>query len=465
MKRKVLLLWGIVAFAALLFLSLLWYRERVVFLDIAYHLFYLLKDRGFAIQNGRFGAAFTQLFPLSGAALGLSINAISLLYSASFILLPALVFGLLLGPLRNPKMALAYLLFVVSMMTHTFFWTQSELPQTMAFLALFAGILERELSRENLSLGFWVAAQILLLTICFSNPLSPIAFFYLLFFFALRYPGKRRLLIAVGSSFLLFWMVKSLFFRYPYDQTAMSGLKNFKSLFPHYFNLQSNRDFVRYFLYDYYVAGLLLVAIVMFYFRRRAWLSLGLLLCFFVGYTALVNISNPAGADQFYMENQYLLLPFFIALPIAYDLFPLIKKVAFQQVLLGAIVGLCILRIALTQPFYHKRLQWNEALLAQTAGLPNTKIVLPASAAPTKTLLMTWGSSYELWLLSTLNGGPARSLIMEENAGEFDWALDRNKAFITKWGVFDYAELKGPYFPFPDTSHYVKWPAGKPDAP
>ena len=461
-EKNHLLFWGGVAFIGLLILSLLWYQERVVFLDIAYHLFFLLKEHSFAIQNGRFVAAFTQLFPLSGAALGLSINAISLLYSASFILLPTFVFGALLGPLRNPRMALAYLLFVVGMMTHTFFWIQSELPQTMAFLALFAGILERELSREHLSLNFWVSAQILIFTVCFSNPLSPIAFFYLLFFFALRYPQKRGLLVAIGSSFLLIWIVKSLFFRYAYDLTAMSGLKNFKTLFPNYFNLQSNRDLLRYFLHDYYVAAGLLLALAVLYFRRRAWSPLGLLLCFFVGYAALVNISNPKGADQFYMENQYLLLSFFVALPAAYDLFPILKRAVFQQALLGIIIIFCIIRIVLVQPFYHQRLEWNRAVLTQTAALSNTKVILPAEAAPLPVLLMTWGSSYEFWLLSMLDGGPARSVIIEEKAGEFDWALDQNKAFITKWGVFSYAELKGPYFPFTDTGSYVKWPGPTP---
>ena len=461
MKRKVLLLWGLVAFGALLLLSIIWYRERVVFLDIAYHLFFILKDRSFAIQNGRFGTAFTQLFPLSGAALGLSIHAVAKLYSAAFIVLPAVVFGLLLGPLKNQRMALAYLLFVVGMLTHTFFWTQSELPQTLAFLALFAGILEQQLNRENHSVFFLPVAQVLLITICFSNPLSPIAFFYLLFFFVLRYPQKRKMLIAVGSSFLLVWIVKSIFFSYPYDRQAMSGLKNFITLFPNYFNLRSNRNFLYYFLHDYYVVGLLLVVLVVFYVRRQAWLQLALLLGFFVGYTALVNISNPSGANQFYIENQYLLLGFFTALPAAYDLLKHLRRPLYQQVVLGAIVLCCIGRIVLVHPFYRQRLRWNEDLLAQVATLPNKKIILPAEAAPLDTLLMTWGSSYEFWLLSTLNGGPAHSIIIEEKAGEFDPTLDRNKAFISKWGSFEYTELKEPYFPFTDTSYYVKWPAGK----
>ncbi len=461
MKRSALLLWGGITFGLWLILALLWYRERVVFVDIAYHLFFLLKDRGFAIQNGRFGAAFTQFFPLVGAALGLSVNFIAALYSASFILLPAIIFGLLLGPLRNARLALAYLLFEAGMMTHTFFWIQSELPQATAFLFLFAGLLEKQLHRETFSAFFLPAAQVLLLVVCFSHPLIPIPFFYLLLFMGLRYPLKRRMLTAVAVSFLLVWILKSLFFRYPYEQQAMSGLKNFVTLFPHYFNLQSNRDYLRYFVHDYYVAGLLLVVLAVYYFRRQAWLNLALLALFFAGFSALVNISSPGGSVQFYVENQYLILGFFVALPAAYDLFESLQKRRYQQLLLGAVVVCCMARITLAHPLYKQRLQWNEDLLARTSMLPDKKIMLPAESAPLDTLLMTWGSSYEFWLLSTLNGGPARSIIIEEKAGEFDADLSQNKAFITKWGAYKYADFKGPYFPFTDTGFYVKWPAGK----
>ena len=458
-----LLLWGAVAFASLLILSVLWYRERVVFTDFAYHLFYLLKERDFAIQHGRFGTAFTQLFPLGAAALGLSLNAVSALYSASFVLLPALVFGLLLGLLKNTKLALAYLLCLVAMQTHTFFWPLSELHQGMAFLFLFAGLLEKQFHRQKLSPWLLLVGSLLLITICFLHPLLPVPVLFFLLFYGLRYPLKRKLLLGVGISFAGIWFIKALFFRQAYEQQAMGGLRNFGTLFPHYFNLQSNRNLAQYFLYDYYVVGLLLLALAGLYIRRRAWRSLGLLLAFFIGLAALINISNPGGGDQYYLENQYLLLGFFVALPAAYDLFPRVQKARYMHLLLGALVIACIGRVVRVQPFYAHRLHWFQKVLDQTALLPDRKIVFPAEVAPLDTLLMTWGTAYEFWLLSTLNGGGARSLIVEERAGEFDAGLTRNKTLITKWYPLDYAELEGPYFPFTDTnSTYVKWPVGKP---
>lgn len=35
---------------------------------------------------------------------------------------------------------------------------------------------------------------------------------------------------------------------------------------------------------------------------------------------------------------------------------------------------------------------------------------------------MTWSSSYEFWLLSTIEEGVSRSIIIEEKENEFDWA-------------------------------------------
>jgi hypothetical protein len=463
MKKKIVFLWGTIAFSAFLVLALFWYRERVVMFDVAFHLFAMLKEGTFAIQSYRFGAAFTQAFPLAAAAFGADIKYVAALYSASFVVLPAAVFYVLLTRLQNPRMALVGLLSTVALTTHTFFWVQSELIQTIAFCMLFGGVLERALQKERASAGILLALGLLPVVICFLHPLSAFPFFYLLLFFGLRYSSRWRFVGGIAAAYLLTWILKNLFFRNGYDVQAMGGLRNILTHFPNYLDLQSNRDLLNYLLHDYYVVAILLLLLVAFYIRHRAWKSLGLLLFFFLGFTALINISYADGTDPFYIESDYLLLGVFVALPAVYDLFPrFLHKSLYAHLFLGAIVCSCIARIWGVHPFYARRLSWYQNVLEQTAPLANRKIILPSEVAPTGILLLTWGSSYEFWLLSTLNGGSARSLIVEERAGEYDASLERNKAFITKWGALDYTDLKGPYFPFTDTSAYVKWPVGKP---
>jgi hypothetical protein len=84
------------------------YQERTIIFDPAFHLFSIVRKGEFAIQVHFFGAFFAQLFPLVAVKLGVPLKAIMISYCMSFILLDALLFGLLLQPLRQPYWALAF---------------------------------------------------------------------------------------------------------------------------------------------------------------------------------------------------------------------------------------------------------------------------------------------------------------------------------------------------------------------
>lgn len=142
MRKNTILLIASLTFLVMFILSIVFYKERTCFLDLSYLLFCILKDGDFVIQNYRLGAFFTQLFPLIGSKLGLSLKTITITYSMSFIILPLLTFLLIHIGLKNSKISIAYILFLMLMTTHTFYWTQSELPQAISFLFILIGLLD-----------------------------------------------------------------------------------------------------------------------------------------------------------------------------------------------------------------------------------------------------------------------------------------------------------------------------------
>lgn len=56
--------WCRLAYLILLLFAILFYKERSAYVDSAYHLFHIIKDDKFAIQNYSFGTFFTKLRPL-----------------------------------------------------------------------------------------------------------------------------------------------------------------------------------------------------------------------------------------------------------------------------------------------------------------------------------------------------------------------------------------------------------------
>src|SRR5688572_1150130 len=94
MHHKRLYLLGFLGYAGALILSLAFYEERTAFGDIAFHLFEIIRKDGFAIQNHRFGAILTEVFPVVGLKLGLSLSAIMKLYSSGYVLFYLLCYGI-----------------------------------------------------------------------------------------------------------------------------------------------------------------------------------------------------------------------------------------------------------------------------------------------------------------------------------------------------------------------------------
>lgn len=205
---KQYLLLGYTTYFLLSVLSVLYYKERTVFIDIAFHLFQILKDGTFAIQNNRFVAFVTQLIPLTGSSLQLSLSNIALLYSLSFTLLHFTTFAIIGQLLKNIKVAVAFLLFSVLMTTHTFFWIQSELPQGVAFLFIFIALFDNILHKDKIPEYFILAATILLVTITFSHPLILFACLFLFVFYYLSFPGKRKFIVYSGITYLTLYLLR-----------------------------------------------------------------------------------------------------------------------------------------------------------------------------------------------------------------------------------------------------------------
>ena len=192
---------GFIGYLFLFILSAVFYKERTVFTDIAYHLFYLLKDGTFAIQNFRYGAAFTQIFPLAASWLSLPLSTVMFFYSVGFTIFYFTCYVVAGSVFKNHKLALILLLFNFLFVTDTFYWIQSELPQGIAFSILFFSFLStRQESVNAIPLAMIFFA---IVTIVFFPPATIIGilFHLLILLFYLGYNDRTKI-IAVEYGFL-----------------------------------------------------------------------------------------------------------------------------------------------------------------------------------------------------------------------------------------------------------------------
>lgn len=441
---------GIVAYVIMFVLAILFYKERTILSDLAYNLFQIVLNGSLTIQHFRYGDTLTQFLPLLGVKAGWSLDTVLMLYSSGFVLLYFVCYVIAGAVLKQYQFALTILMVHILFASETFYYILSPLIEGITLLLLaFAGAAKMDKQHTKFSEFIIVVAFVLL---AFFHPLLifPVVF-CIVFFLRWQRPNgiSSKTLWLSGITFFTALVFKTLFIRAPYEQHALGGLKNFITLFPDYFSLYSHGQFLLHCLTQYYWIPVVFVAISIHYYTVKEWQKLGFFLISFMGYLFLVDISYPnKTTPAFYIENLYMPLSVFLAVPFIFDVLPILLSRKIAIPVMGAILLTGCARLYTTHQRFTNRLDWERSFLKQHG---NRKMIYAANRVPADTLQMIWGTPYEFWLLSTIEQGNTASIIIDDTPGKRMWASGLNKTFLVNWNKYDYRQLDPRYFHFADT--------------
>lgn len=457
-KKRGIILSGLVTFGSLFVLSIIYFKERIIFADPIFQLAYMVRDGDFAIQVNRFVALVSKIFPFIAIKLSLPLNIITLIYSMSFVFYNFIFFLIVVFYLKKYKWALILLLYNILMVSHSFYWPAIELNQGIGVMILFFAYLSKISDTRKIN---YVKLAIILgfvITIIFSHPLTIIPFtFILLYFFLFNKKEFNTKLIGIISLFSVITIIaKRLFFRNWYDDAQMHNLNNFIDFFPNYIYLQSNKDFLNYLITDYFITGILLIVLIIFLFKKRSFFKSVFILSFIIGYLFLVNISFPEGSPNFFAESKYLILSLFVSIPFVFEIYYILFT-KYGLILLISIIIIRIIHINNTHEIYSVRLDWVRKIIDKTESLEHKKLIINKKDTPEEMLMLTWASAYEFWALSSIENNIPRSILIVENPSKFDTLLHKTDVFLEEWRVYKYENMPKKYFDFRDTSTYVKY--------
>ena len=459
MQARHVLILGLCGYLALGALAAYFYQERTIFLDPAFLIFSIASSGEFAIQANRFGSALTQFFPWIAVQLHLPIKWVMIIYSVGVVFYYFACFYVVQRWFKNTGLALGILLINTFIVSYTFWWMQIEFAQGIALSMVFLAFMTRERQWADYNAFEISAFFLILITLLYFHPLIPFLLAYLMLFGLLdeklRLPKKQFWTVAILSSMILlfknFVMPTAV-----YDNQASQGINNFKTL-PSYFNIQSNLNFIEYCKKDYYLLPIGLLACLVVLGMQRKWWKLLLLGGMFFAYLLMVNVSYAQGMPQFHIESFYLPLSVFVILPLIFDVLPLIKKTPVVLGLLSVVLAVRIFHIGSLHQPYTNRLTVQNQMLDKLEQMDSKKLIISEKDVPMDTLMMSWGSSFEFWLLSSLRNPEApRSIVIDEDPARFDWTLSANNSFFTEWGIYPYADLPRRYFNFTDIGYYQK---------
>ena len=448
---KRLYLTGFAAYFIMFILSLVFYKERTMLNDMAYGLFYMLKDGSFAILHFRFGVIFTQFFAVLLCTAGAPLPVILISYSAGFVIFNFAIY-LICGLLKQYRFALVLLLFHTLFVTHTFYYEGSELLQGISFMILMLAYIAKVQAQEKKHMP-WFTLGLFTATLPFFHLLLVFPMGYILAFLWLRdnktIIGKKEIYI-ISIFYLASVILKSIFFRSVYETHSMGGLRNFITQFPDYFTLYSNRFFIKNCSTEYYWIPVTTILIVALYWHTKEWKQLLLFLFTLTGYLFLINISYPnAVTTEYYRENLYLPVGIFLAMPFVFDVLPFLEKKKMALSILILIVVTSGIRIYCCHTGYTNHLDWNRRFLNIYA---DQKIIISTKKAHAENIPMIWGTPYEFWIMSTLEQNKSASIIIDDHPEYREWARRVKKSLVVNWNMFSYDQLNPQYFHYSDTT-------------
>lgn len=442
------------------------YMERANYLDLSFHSFTYLKTHALFIQNKRFVAAITQWVPLLAIRNQASIGTTLRLYSIAFTAYYTLVFGLCAWPLRQPRIALVVPLLFTLLVTDAFYWAQSELPQTLALLVLYYGIVAGEGKGNILR---WLIGICLIPVVIYGHPLAIIPFVFIWGYEGLLRSRLRhwQYYIPLVLAAACYWLRQHSIEAGSYEDLRIDVMASLKRFFPlnhnfHRFrNLTSNKDLLRLSLGPHAALPIVLVALGWFYLRRGSWGRLLWVLAFVIGYSQLISISYPNGvADLFYLENLYLPLGLFLAVPLALELLPAIPRPGWAALSLAALFGIRLAAIWHSHLYVTEYQEWLTRVLHYGRESNKNKLVMARGNAINHFPTLSWATGYESILRSARPAADsACTLLITSREKDMQWQLGQQESMLTELEQIPYADLDSQYFRLPRLPyHHVNTP-------
>lgn len=458
---------GHLGFLILMVMSVVLAQERVLFVDSAAQLFEMIQRESFVIYDHRYTMAVTQLLPLVGIKIGLSLPMLVVLYSVAAPLLAYLAYLLLAYRVKDLPLALLLLLPMLCM-CHTFFHAISETFSLMIYATLLLALLKH---RRNTLLH---AVGVVLCTVAcvFMHPIGMFFVVFLLGYHLVESVGTRRAVSAEVFSccqwkgLALVPMAVTLVASVIVKMSLTSG--HDAGYMPHWADVvgclrHPDEITVVKKLFDGTV-GLYLIPLILYvlglvwHVCRHQWSRLAWCLVFNVGFIFLTAVVYRTDSSPICVERAWLPLAFFAGVPVMCEVF---SAGRIQNALSAALLALLMCSfgtIVHNSKPYRLRLDLLQTVIDKERTAGHRKIVAPISEVPVVEV-QSWAVAFETLILSSWNGPDGTvtlycdELPYDEAASDYE-VVDAYLA--VPWNrLWNYSTLNPRYFRLPQQSYVV----------
>jgi hypothetical protein len=406
---------SMVVLGVLLLGSIVWYRQRISFVDPAWISFEVIQKGKLSIPEHRYGAIASQIWLLVGSWIHVPIGLLTLLYSASFYIFYVIVAWVIGHKLEQYALGILLVMYHTLIVSDVYFWPNNEVHQGVGWMMLFLGVFAKYQTVGRAPVWAHVVMIVSLFLALFSHFIVIVPFTFLGIYWLLNeqeYLDTRAkkiqlacCLLAIAAIFLIKlnmgrsgWYdrekllpVLHLTFAKIVDSFGNGGSMTMEKL------IKSNY---------WIIAPIFLSGIAMQVWLRK-WKLLLLTLAYVVGYFSLVCLTY-AGAYgrelQFYMESEWMAWGILLATPFVVHVVPRLKpKLALLALVLIFVVRLGYIYRSFL--FFDERYRTISGIVdvLHSQGISKA-YVMGEKEERNAIFLMDWASAYESLIISAMKG-------------------------------------------------------------
>ena len=412
--------------------GIVFYKARLLFGDASFIAFNVLNWKMFYIQEHRYGSFITQWVPYVGGLLHMPLRWILVAYTASFNFFYLLA-AVIMHRLRQYHLVVVMALYYVLFVSATWFWTNNEIHQAVAWMFLMLAVLLHMGQRQMRLVVVLPVFLVLGFLAVFTHfiVLIPLTFLWVyLILDGAAWPfGRNRTLLYSACLAVLAVLKFVMVGNSSYDAGHLHNATNVSPAdIVSAFNSGVVRVFAKRCLTNYWVAGVVLACGMYALLKAgRTWLAGWTLLCC-AGYVFLVGVTyGPYGGDimLFHIESEWQSLGIVVGAPFVLCFLPRLRgKHAVCSLLLIFVVRLGY--IGAFVPQFTWRTAFKERVLQQMQRKGITRLALCADTALERRCMNYGALAEESILMSGMAGdSPQRTFFFADTA---DKALMRKMA-------------------------------------
>lgn len=458
---KTIAIVSLIALAVLAIGGIVYYKERLFFADASYIARNIVNTGQLAIQEHRYGSFITQMVPWLCAKLHLPVRVALKAYTFSFNFF-FLAAGYIVYRCRQYALTTLLALYYFLIVSDSYFWTNNEIHQAVAWMFICFGITLRMGERDvKPYIVAPVFAGLAFLTL-YTHFVVLIPFSFLWVFLWIRQDGwpfnwKVSVLLTLCVAAIViskFQVVDSK----GYDDAKLGNVMNLKL---RDIWLAFTTEGVKKFKYlvrvNYWSLLLIFPAgVAMAWRAKKPWIAIWSLLTV-LGYISLMGMTYPQdGIALFYLESEWQCLGIVAAAAFVYYALPSVKA-RWAAAMLATIFIVRMAYIANSAETFSWRVHFTKNVLTNMKRKGITKLALVNAGEIQQKLILDWGTADESLLMSAMQHDAPQLTFAFVNAADTAMLeqLKNPKIVLASFGVMTPEDWNYKYFSPDTTKPYV----------